>query len=407
MRLMGHGCQVVALCPRGHMLRHVRGIEAFYPYSGLDSLGSFESALKDAKPDLVVPCDDRVVWQLHELYELHPQLRPLIEASLGAASGYGIVRSREQLLEMAQTLSIRVPETCRVTSEKDVSAWFSGKSSSAVLKLDGTWGGEGVEIARSEEQAIHALRRLTQTSGIAAALKRLLVNRDPLSLWAWRRRTAPVVTVQQFIVGRPANAMLACWQGELLGIVSVEVLSSQGATGAANIVRFLDNEEISQAARLLASRLCLTGFYGLDFMLESATGFAWLIEMNPRCTQLGHLSRPQQGDLAGLLYAKLTGQMNLQPQFPIEKDTVAFFPQAIDWNPRSDHLRSGYHDVPWEQPQLVRELLQKLWPERQWIARLYHSFRPPQKVSAAEFEIANSVVETNERLGSETATRIR
>ena len=396
MRLASYGCQVVAVCPRGHMLRHVTSVSTYYSYSRLDSIGALESALKDAKPDLVVPCDDRVVWQLHEIHARNPSLRPLIEFSLGAASAFEIVSSRERLLELAKSLSIRIPETRRVASEDDVAAWFANtSSSSAVLKLDGSWGGEGVEIVHSAQEAIEAFRRLAQTHGVGTALKRSLVNRDPLAFWSWRRQATPVITIQQFIAGRPANAMLACWRGELLGMLSVEVLSSQGATGAANIVSFIDHAEIANAAQRLTRQLGLTGFYGLDFMLETATGSAWLIEMNPRCTQLGHLARPDQMDLAGLLCTKLTDRAITSSQPPIEEKTVAFFPQAIDWNPRSHFLRSGYHDVPWDEPQLVRELLQKPWPERQWLARLYHHFRAPKKVMVTEFETVDAVGKVN------------
>lgn len=400
IRLIDNGCRVAALCPRGHLLRHVTGIETIYPYSSLRSLASLEAAIKAAQPDLIVPCDDRVVWQLHELYKCRPALRPLIEASLGPASGYDIADSRERLLQVAQGLSIRVPETHCVTSEDDIHSWFSGASSSAVLKVDGSWGGEGVAIAHSEQQAIDGFRKLSERLGLGTAWKRLLVNRDPLSLWAWSKQTAPVITMQQFIAGRPANSMLACWRGELLGALSVEVVSSQGDTGAAIIVRIIENEEIFKAAKLLTSHLGLTGFYGLDFMLDHATGFAYLIEMNPRCTQLGHLPHLKQGgDLASLLYAKLTGGLNPSPQLSVENDIVAFFPQAISWNPNSRFIRDGYHDVPWEQPRLVRELLLEPWPERQWIARLYHAFRAPRKVAAMEFELSGSSMEPRKQTG--------
>jgi len=58
-------------------------------------------------------------------------------------------------------------------------------------------------------------------------------------------------------------------------------------------------------------------------------------------------------------------------------------------------LRSGYHDVPWDEPQLVRELLQKPWPERQWLSRLYHHFRAPKKVMVTEFETVDAVGKVN------------
>lgn len=402
MRLIGYGCRVAAICPPGHFLRYVTGMGPIYRYSSLRSLASLESAIRRVQPDLVIPCDDRVVWQLHELHETKPDLRPLIEASLGAAGEFGIVRQRERLLETARKLGIRVPETRPITSEADIRAWFA-HTSSAVLKLDGTWGGEGVEIAHSEEKALAAWRRLAQPPQLTTALKRLLVNHDALALWGWQRRIPPVVTIQQFIKGRPANSMLACWQGELLRTAGVEVLGSQGPTGAAFAVRLIENAEMARAGRLLAEGLKLSGFYGLDFMLDEATGRAYMIEMNPRCTQLGHLPMPG-GDLAGALCSKLTGEACMQSEPAIvEGGIVAFFPQAISWNPDSPWIRDGYHDIPKDQPELVRQLRQKIWPERQWISRLYHRFRPQRKTAAVEFDAEKGSGIRDQ--GSETSLR--
>jgi len=385
MRFISYGCEVTAICPPGHLLRHVSGMGTIYRYRGLRSLASLESAIRAANPDIIIPCDDRVVWQLHDLYSKQPDLRPLIEASFGPASEYGIVGQREQLLRTAQELGIRIPRTRQVQSEEEVSSWFSGELPPAVLKLDGSGGGEGVEIVHSEEEAIEVFRRMSHRPGIGTALKRLLVNHDPVSIWESHRQNEPVITIQQFIPGRPANAMLACWRGELLSMVSVEVIRSQGETRAALIVRVIENQEMELAARLLSRRLQLTGFYGLDFMLDPETNRTWLIEMNPRCTQLGHLPLTKDGDLASALCQKLIGRKCMTNEARIEKDTIAFFPQAVLSNPCNPLLRSSYHDVPWEQPQLVRELLMDIWPNRQWIARLYHHFRPPQAEVPVEF----------------------
>ena len=159
--------------------------------------------------------------------------------------------------------------------------------------------------------------------------------------------------------------------------MTVEVITSQGATGAATVVHFIRNEEIELAATLLARKLGLSGFHGLDFMIDGQSGAAYLIELNPRSTQLGHLRLPGQGDLAGALLATMTGETLDASTDCIQGDTVAFFPQTFNWNPKSVYLKSGYHDVPWEEPKLLRELLLEIWPERQWMSRLYHFFRVP------------------------------
>jgi hypothetical protein len=154
--------------------------------------------------------------------------------------------------------------------------------------------------------------------------------------------------------------MLACRQGELLGLVAVEVIASQGPTGAATIVRLINHPEITEAASLLTRRLRLSGFHGLDFILEEATGSAFLIELNPRCTQLGHLILPSQGDLAGILCRGLGLQTTLPPEPEIDSDLIGFFPQAAVWNPDSPYLKLVLHDVPWTDPALVRALYRLL-----------------------------------------------
>src|SRR6185437_15925972 len=156
--------------------------------------------------------------------------------------------------------------------------------------------------------------------------------------------------------------------------VIVEVLSSQGSTGAGFVVRIVRNPEIARVASVLADRLGLTGYCGLDFIVDQA-GAAHLIEMNPRCTQLGHLPLAEQGDLAGALYAKLANAP-VAPPAPIGTDVVAFFPQAIQARPRSRYTEQAYLDVPREHDALVRELLLPLPPYRHPLARLYHSIRP-------------------------------
>jgi ATP-grasp domain len=390
IRFLRYGCQVSAICPKGHLLRHVQGLDTIFPYRALNSLSSLEAAIRQIVPDIIIPCDDRVVWQLHELHRLKPDLRPLIEASLGAADGFERVERRDLLLETARALGICIPTTKCATSEEEIHSWFAEGARSAVLKLDGTWGGEGVAIAHSEQEAIDAFRRFSQPTGIATAVKRLLVNREPLSLSSWGKQAQPAIILQQLIEGWPANSMVACWEGEVLSMVSVEVLASQGATGAAFLVRMIECDDMTRAAHLLAKRLQLNGFFGLDFQVDRLTGQPHLIEMNPRCTQLGHLPLPRGTDLAGALCAKLSGEACVTNEASVEGRVVAFFPQAGLWNSKSTLPSEVYNDIPQGQPELVRELVRPSWPERQWISRIYHLFRPPQAVEPTSFRSESS-----------------
>ncbi len=351
---------------------------------------------------MIVPCDDGVVWQLHQIHRETPQLRGLIERSLGDPQQFGIVASRKDFLHVAIDLGVRVPKTLPIAETSDLTSWFSAGNEVAVLKLDGTWGGNGVIVARSLEDAREGLKQLMQPMPWSMAWKRLIVNRDPIALWNWKTRRTPSMTVQEFIPGRPANTMMACWEGEVLGMVTVEVLWSQGATGAATVVRLIDHPEISEAACLLARRLGLSGFHGLDFMLHPHTNAAYLLELNPRCTQLGHLPLAGQGTLAGRFIQALTGSPVLEPQGRTLKtgDVIAFYPQAFLWNPNSRYLAEGYHDIPRQAPELERELLKTSWPDRQLASRLYHWLRPPQREQAVAFEESPALAEEQPVQGS-------
>jgi hypothetical protein len=372
------GVYAATLSPPGHPLRYVPGAGRAHTYRTLSSLESLEAALEIEKPALIVPCNDQVVWQLHTLYKRRPKWRPLIEASLGDPRAHETVRSREGLLALAVELGIPVPETAAARSEDELATLLDRFGPEVVLKVDGTSGGQGVQIVSSREEAVAAFRDLSRPTGLSTALKRAIINCDALSLWNWKHAPQPAVTVQRFVAGHPANAMLACARGRLLGAVCVEVLSLEGQTGAAVVVRVIDSPIMIRAARLLVERLGLTGFYGLDFVIDRDTSTPYLIELNPRCTQVGHLSLPGQGDLGGLLVAEVLGVPAGDPPPAIPRDVIALFPQCVKHG-RVDPTRSDIHfDIPEDQPAMAAELAKPPWPERRLLARLYHRLRSPQ-----------------------------
>src|ERR1700744_1721047 len=174
MAFLRHGCNVSALCPPGHPLRFVTGISSIYPYRGLASIGFLQAAIRAAKPTLIVPCDDVAVWQLHALHASEADLRPLIELSLGAAEAYPAIQQRGEVLRIAQSLGIRVPFTQTLNSAEDLKDWNFEKP--AVLKLDGTWGGEGVTIVGSLTEATQKFNSAPKTMNAWMAWKRFLIN---------------------------------------------------------------------------------------------------------------------------------------------------------------------------------------------------------------------------------------
>ena len=389
--LIRHGCAVEAVCPLGHPLHYVTGMKRLSRYHRIGSLHALEKAIAAARPELVIPCDDGVVAQLHQLHQQRPGLQALITRSLGTAAYFDVATSRERLQQVAHAMHIRVPDNKRATTVAGLHEWFDRGDRTAVLKQDGTCGGNGVRIVHSLSQATAELARMLRPQARSTTWKRMFVNRDPLALWNRTRYPVPEVTLQEYISGRPANLMMACWRGEVLGAVTVEVLSSQGETGAALVARLIHHDEIAHAACALAKELELSGFCGLDFVIEAGTGAAYLLEMNPRCTQLGHIPVANQGDLAGLISAKLGGISahrgdRLETPGLHPGQTIAFYPKAFLCDPQSPYVSEGYADAPREEPALMRELLNPDWPDRQWPARAYHWLRPPKQEAPVLFE---------------------
>ena len=236
-----------------------------------------------------------------------------------------------------------------------------------------------------------AWHELSTPATAMQAWKRLAIDRDPLAAWMRWNRGRREVTIQEFIVGRPANSMLVSRQGAVISQASVLVVASDGPTGAATIIRHINDKRVTQAGELLAAKLHLSGFCGLDFMIEADTGDPYLIEMNPRCTQLGHLEISGQGSLARAFSADLKSEPNPCTLQPIRRGPIALFPQAFRKSiVRNPHLDSSYHDIPWEEPQLVHELMLDPWPARRWVARLYHVFRPVSPLAPVVFEDAGA-----------------
>jgi len=147
------------------------------------------------------------------------------------------------------------------------------------------------------------------------------------------------------------------------------VLKKGYSAGPATVLRLIEDVEMATAAEKMVRRLNLSGLHGFDFMLESETGNVYLIEINPRATQVGHLTLGSGRDLPAALYAAVSGEALKAAPKVTENDTIALFPQEWVRDPASAFLRSGYHDVPWEEPELVRVCLRSRRKRSAWYSQ--------------------------------------
>jgi hypothetical protein len=373
MALSNAGCTVEAVCPRRHPLGKTNAVRRTYTYHGLAPLKSFKAAIAATSPDLIVPADDLATQHLHDLQRrgrhegsTEKQICALIERSLGAAEGFPVVFERNTFMEAARQEGIRVPRTGVIKNSEDLGKQAGQLGFPLVLKANGTSGGDGVRITQTLEEARRAFRDLQAPPLFARAAKRALLDHDATLFWPSVLRRQFVVNAQAFVAGREATSTIFCWKGTVLAALHFEVLKKMHAAGHAAVLRLIEHPEMSLAAEKIVRRLNLSGFYGFDFMLETHTENAYLIEINPRTTQIGHLALGIGRDLPAALYATLSGVAVSATPKVTENDTIALFPQEWMRDPASEFLQSGYHDVPWDAPALLDDCVRKSRTQRSW-----------------------------------------
>lgn len=377
------GCQVAMLCPReGHPAHQLTAIQRLYAYRGADLVGSLEAAIHHFDPHLVLPTCDRGVRHLHRLYvsaKENSDRRTLdcIERSLGPAASFPVVASRYRLMMLAAEEGIAIPETVAIENEDDLRR--AGRLGFPLaIKASGTWGGAGVKIAGSAEEAVEAFRELVGRSRVPWLVKELLLNRDRANTVDDWRQGRPSIVAQKWIEGHPANCAVACRDGKVLAGVAVEVLATNGEIGPASLVEVVPGDNMMDAATRIARRLKLQGFIGLDFMIERGTGTAYLIEMNARCTQVASLTMGKGHNLPAAMCASLNGMEEPETEAMTRLRRIAYFPKPSEWaDPEGNAPEPSYHyDLPANEPAFVERMLNQ-WPDRgrlgRWLDRMRDS----------------------------------
>jgi hypothetical protein len=298
---------------------------------------------------------------MHRLYWTSSQAKDkdsvtiskLLQHSMGNPAGYPVTESREKFMALLRELDVRVPETRTVDSAAQVEKWLAQFGFPAVLKADGTSGGEGVKIVHSIPEALRAYKTLHAPLATIMAAKRTFIDRDSNCIVPWLMQHPRQVSIQRFVAGPDATVAVACWQGEALASIDAEVLQTSKPKGPATIIRLCRNDERLQAVQKIVRKLGFTGLCGFDFMMDAANGDAYLIEMNARATQTCSLPLGPQASLISSFCTAMGGQPFDEEPLQLSSDTIALFPAAWQGDTSSDLFQSSYLDVPLDEPDLV------------------------------------------------------
>ncbi len=350
MAFAAAGCRVDAVCAKAHPLKHTKAVGRIFRLRSFAPRRSIARAISIAKPNLLLPTDDLATRYLHNLYHGERRARKLeafiatvIEQSLGDPENFPVLDGRAPFMTVAAEEGIRIPKTKNLTNLHEFESCLTELEFPVVLKADRTSGGTGVRLVHTAQEAKRALKELQVRRTV---FQRLARGTD--------------VMAQSFISGRDVISEVACWRGRVLASVHFEVLQKQYVRGPASVLRRIENAEISAAIEKIARRLGLSGLHGFDFILEEGSGNAYLLEINPRATQIGHLTLGPDHDLPAVLSSAVSGNpVRLAPQIT-ENETIALFPQEWVRDPQSVFLRMGHHDVPWEDPEFIHACVRSL-----------------------------------------------
>ena len=312
---------------------------------------AFAEMIGETSPRLLLPCDDTAFRLLQTLAlsppggmrpELHLQLATLIGDSLGDARFYRTSVEKTLLPPAAEALGIRVPPYAIINTLAAAQSFAAAHDYPIVLKRDHSTAGEGVAIVESCER-------------LAAAFQRL-VRPDPSALTHPETGT---VLIQALINGDVHYENTAAWKGRRIGGFAVHRLEYADVKGPAAVIRCYRSDEIGDFSSKLVRGFGITGLFATEYIIERASGEAYLLEVNRRMTPGFHVGSRIGVDLCLALRCAMQG---VAPTTRVgmdegEEHLNVHFPQEWLRDPRSHYLRDYPVDVPWDEPELIRAML--------------------------------------------------
>jgi glutathione synthase/RimK-type ligase-like ATP-grasp enzyme len=335
--------------PRGHPLLELDWVRQAGVYSTFQPVRSITKALNEAEYGLVMPTDDQAAAALFEAYwagGLNERGMATLRRSLGDPSTFKIRHDRSALSEIALEAGLPAPRSWAVHDVKTLDAALEQTGFPAVLKSDGSFGGDGVAVVDQGSSVHDVYSELGGLPRLKSAVGWLVYDREADYLRRLLSRRRRAVSVQEFVEGEPATLSAAAWEGKLLGATAFRVVRTRYATGPAVVLEPINHPDIERAAEVVAARLGLSGAFGLDFILSRGGARAELLELNPRPAPTFHLFLPSLAQPLMNMLAERVGVVApaLHPAIPATR--IALFPHALDQEDELGELEGVYVDVP-------------------------------------------------------------
>lgn len=255
----------------------------------------------------------------------------LVRRSLGDPAFHPTMQSKIEMSALAEALGLRVPEQVLVQHQADVTDFGDAYGYPLVLKGEHGHAGHAVRICATSAAAVVAYRDLR--------------GRDE----------GQRILAQRYIQGVVASQSGVAWRGEVLETATLlKYLTHPAPMGPSSVLRWVENPEAEQATRALLNKCGYSGFGAANFIIEHETDAAYFIEFNPRPTPPCIVARQFGRDLCRALWCRLSGVAYERQVLAHCPETVALFPNEWLRDPHSAYLTQGHHDVPWDDPTLLK-----------------------------------------------------
>jgi biotin carboxylase len=177
-------------------------------------------------------------------------------------------------------------------------------------------------------------------------------RRDP-----WSRGSS--VLLQRKIEGRMIGRTAVAHNGVELAGFARERLEAVRLHGSSSLVRYVHAPDLAELTRRAAGTLGINGFFAIEFCRERVTGKAYAIDLSRRMVPPTHTGHLVGVDLCAALASALRGEAVSAWELPPDVATIlALFPQEFWRDPQSSSLSRYATDAPWDEPQLLRAMLE-------------------------------------------------
>lgn len=352
------GFRVVAICSRQAYMAQTQYIQEFnwieskfrtYPRS--TCIAVFQM-IKEHPPEMIIPMDEDAYTLLCDLQTLNrlsfsKALQETLRNSLPEHPAKRSFIDKNFFQDQVQSWQLPHPERLHVP--------LRSQDFPIVAKANFGSGGQQVRICKNQTELdeFHQSQKLSAFEALRNQLKTCLFY----DIFANR----PTISWQACIPGPAAFHAFVALNGRYLGGFSaIKLRTHPGRTGPSSVIEGIDLPDLTNLASLLVKKLGYSGFGSFDFILQESSKQVKLLELNPRPVPASHLRQSSGIDLAGLLFESLI--LRREPPIPTAKPfRVALFPNEILRDPESPFLQDAWHDIPQDDPQLLK-----------FLCRLYH-----------------------------------